>query len=313
MEEALKAPLARFSTIKIGGEADRLCQPTNSDELVKLVNKLNDKGDPWSIVGGGSNLLISSKGVTGTVIRTAYLKDIKTKEKDVIEADAGTRLPHLAKYAAQLGLSGLEFAVGIPGTVGGAVIMNAGAHGSCIANILESALIYDSEKDNLETVAAEDLGFVYRNCNLDPARHVVVSARFRLTPGSAEDISKKTQANEDYRWKTQPIGWPNLGSTFKNPQPDKTAGFLLDNAGAKKLQIGQAAVSSLHANFVVNLGNATSSEVTKLLKEMQNVVMKAHNIGLNPEWKTLGNFSEEELEAWTKAAQPGGAGILPAS
>ncbi|MBI1268842.1 UDP-N-acetylmuramate dehydrogenase [bacterium] len=301
MEEALKAPLSKFSTIKIGGEADRLCQPQNVDELVNLVDHLQETGEPWSIVGGGSNLLISSRGVRGTVIRTAFLKDIKSISAETLEAASGTRLPHLAKYAAQMGLAGLEFAVGIPGTVGGAVIMNAGAHGSCIANVLESALVYDSQAGDIKTIPAPELGFVYRNCNLDPSRHVVVSAKFKLTPGSSEEISAKTQANEDYRWRTQPIGWPNLGSTFKNPLPDKSAGFLLDQSGAKELKIGNAAVSSLHANFVINLGGATSEEVTALLGEMKNSVFNTFEIEMTPEWKTMGDFSDIELAAWKKS------------
>lgn len=301
MEEALKAPLSKFSTMKIGGEADRLCQPQNVDELVNLVDHLQETGEPWSIVGGGSNLLISSRGVRGTVIRTAFLKDIKSIAAETLEAAAGTRLPHLAKHAAQMGLSGLEFAVGIPGTVGGAVIMNAGAHGSCIANVLESALVYDSQTGDVKTIPASELGFVYRNCDLDPSRHVVVSAKFKLTPGSSEEISAKTQANEDYRWKTQPIGWPNLGSTFKNPLPDKSAGFLLDQSGAKDLKIGNAAVSSLHANFVINLGGATSEDVTALLGEMKNSVFNTFEIEMTPEWKTMGDFSDEELVAWKKS------------
>lgn len=300
MEEALKAPLSKFSTMKIGGEADRLCQPQNVDELVSLVNQLQEEGEPWSIVGGGSNLLISSRGVRGTVIRTAFLKDINSTNSETLEAAAGARLPHLAKYAAQMGLSGLEFAVGIPGTVGGAVIMNAGAHGSCIANILESALVFDSQAGDIKTIPASELGFVYRNCNLDPSRHVVVSAKFKLSPGSSEEISAKTQANEDYRWRTQPIGWPNLGSTFKNPLPDKSAGYLLDKSGAKDLKIGNAAVSSLHANFVINLGGATSEEVTDLLEKMKESVFNTFEIEMTPEWKTMGDFSDEELAAWIK-------------
>ncbi|MCA9817030.1 MAG: UDP-N-acetylmuramate dehydrogenase [Cyanobacteriota/Melainabacteria group bacterium] len=302
MEEALKAPLSKFSTMKIGGEADRLCQPQNVDELVSLVNQLQEEGEPWSIVGGGSNLLISSRGVKGTVIRTAFLKDINSTNSETLEAAAGARLPHLAKYAAQMGLSGLEFAVGIPGTVGGAVIMNAGAHGSCIANILESALVFDSQAGDIKTIPASELGFVYRNCNLDPSRHVVVSAKFKLSPGSSEEISAKTQANEDYRWRTQPIGWPNLGSTFKNPLPDKSAGYLLDKSGAKDLKIGNAAVSSLHANFVINLGGATSEEVTALLEKMKESVFNTFEIEMTPEWKTMGDFSDEELAAWIKPA-----------
>ncbi|MBK9144337.1 MAG: UDP-N-acetylmuramate dehydrogenase [Candidatus Melainabacteria bacterium] len=300
MEEATNAPLARFTTLKIGGEATRLCHPRTLDELVELVGRLEQRGEPWFIIGGGSNLLISSAGVKGTVIRTAYLTEINNPEPDVIEAAAGARLPHMAKQAAHLGLSGLEFAVGIPGTAGGAVIMNAGAHGSCIANILESATVYDTEEGDLKVYKAEELDFVYRACKLKPDKHVVVSARFRLQKGDASSIEEATRHNEDYRWRTQPIGWPNAGSTFKNPEPERAAGYLLDQAGAKNLKEGQAAVSAIHANFVINLGKATSTEVTSLLQRMQACVYDSYAIRLKPEWKTLGEFGAEEMAVWEK-------------
>lgn len=299
MDEAVNAPIARYTTLKIGGEAKRLCQPHSTDEFVELVDKLSKEGEPWFVLGGGSNLLVSSEGFKGTVVRTTNLIEIKNPEPEVLDAAAGARLPHLAKYAASMGLSGLEFAVGIPGTVGGAVIMNAGAHGSCIANILESAVVFDSQTGQLETLTKDVLQFQYRRCRLDPVRHVVVSARFKMNKGEAEEIEKKTKENEDYRWRTQPIGWPNAGSTFKNPKPDRTAGFLLDQAGAKELKEGQAAVSAIHANFVINLGGASSSEVTNLLKRMQNCVFEKFDLRLNPEWKTLGDFSESEKEIWS--------------
>src|SRR5262249_38662023 len=158
----------------------------------------------------------------------------------------------LARYAASVGLSGLEFSVGIPGTVGGAVVMNAGAHGSCIANIFESAIVFDTRRWDLVTLSKEDLAFEYRRSAIDPDTQIVLSARFRLTPDTKEEIDARIRHNEEYRWKTQPLSWPSAGSTFKNPDPERSAGFLLDKAGAKHMREGNAAVSAVHANFVIN-------------------------------------------------------------
>lgn len=298
MEELANAQLSRFTTLKIGGQAERLCNPSNVDELLDLLAKQKETGDPWHVIGGGSNLLISSRGVSGTVIRLAQVTELKAPEPDVIEAGTGARLPHLARWAAAHGLSGLEFAVGIPGTVGGAVVMNAGAHGSCIANVLESATIFDSQKGELTTLSNQELGFEYRRSKVDPDVHIVLSARFRLTPDRVELVEERIRHNEEYRWKTQPMSWPNGGSTFKNPFPDRTAGQLLDRSGAKQLREGNAAVSAVHANFVINMGGATSLEVVTLLKRMQECVQRTFAVRLKPEWKKLGHFSAEELEVW---------------
>ncbi len=298
MDEQKHIPLARYTTLKIGGEANRLCQPKSVEELSTLVEQLEKEGEPWFVLGGGSNLLISSDGFKGTVIRTALMTDVTSPEPNILEAAAGARLPHLAKYAAGLGLSGLEFAVGIPGTVGGAVIMNAGAHHSCIANILESATIYDAKKRTISTLTNSDLNFEYRRCVLDPAEHVVLSARFRMNPDKADVIQEITKQNEDYRWRTQPLGWPNAGSTFKNPEPTRGAGLLLDQAGAKNMKEGAAAVSAIHANFVINMGGASSKEVTTLMRRMQEIVFESFQINLKPEWKTLGTFGQEEKDIW---------------
>lgn len=298
MEEAARAPLARYTTLKIGGEADKLFHPATVDEFAQLLSSIKASGEPWYVIGGGSNLLISSNGVRGNVIRTTQLTGIKILGPGLLEAEAGARLPHLARQAASSGLSGLEFAVGIPGTVGGGVIMNAGAHGSSISKILESALVLDTATGDIKRMTNGELEFQYRRCALDPARHVVLSARFNMPPDKAEEIEERTRHNEEYRWKTQPLGFPNAGSTFKNPLPDKAAGMLLDQAGAKNLKEGNAAVSSLHANFVINLGGATSQEVTALLRRMQESVAETFNVDLVPEWKTMGTFSEDELSVW---------------
>ena len=181
MDEQAGEPLSRFTTLKIGGAARRLCQPRSIEEMVALLADLKERDEPWYVIGGGSNLLVSSKGVEGTVIRTAQVTNVQQLEPNVLEAGAGARLPHLAKHAAQLGLSGLEFAVGIPGTVGGGVIMNAGAHGSCMAEIIESVTIFDTDAGEIVTLSKQELNFQYRKSKLDPARQVVLSAQLRLT------------------------------------------------------------------------------------------------------------------------------------
>lgn len=298
MDEQAGEPLSRFTTLKIGGAARRLCQPSSIEEMVALLADFKDRDEPWYVIGGGSNLLVSSAGVEGTVIRTAQITNVQQLEPNVLEAGAGARLPHLAKHAAQLGLSGLEFAVGIPGTVGGGVIMNAGAHGSCMAEIIESVTIFDTDAGEIVTLSKQELNFQYRKSKLDPARQVVLSARLRLTSELPETIEAHTKANEEYRWRTQPIGWPNAGSTFKNPDPQNGAGMLLDKAGAKKLSEGKAAVSAIHANFVINLGGATSKEVSTLMKRMQACVYETFSVRLQPEWKTLGEFTQSEQEVW---------------
>lgn len=298
MDEAHNSPLWRCSTMKVGGDADQLYHPRRWQDLVSLIERLKKEGQPWHVLGGGSNTLISSDGVEGAVIRMTMMTSLTNPEPDLLEADAGTRLPHLAKYAASLGLSGLEFAVGIPGTVGGAVVMNAGAHGSCMANVVESATVMNCETGTVETFTREQLKFEYRNSVIDPSKYIVLSARLKMKPDEAAKIQAKTHENEDYRWRTQPLGWPNLGSTFKNPEPTRSAGFLLDQSGAKDLKEGHAAVSAIHANFVINLGGAHTKDIVQLLHRMQATVEERYSIRLHPEWKTLGRFNVVEREIW---------------
>lgn len=299
MEEQLNTSIARYTTLKVGGDAKRLVHPKNTDEVIEILDLLVKGGEPWFVLGGGSNLLVSSDGFDGTVIRMTQMQRMEQLEAPFLEADAGVRLPHLAKYAASIGLSGLEFAVGIPGTVGGAAVMNAGAHGGCMAEITDSVTVFDTTARKVVTLSKDALGFEYRRSNIDPDTHIVLSSRYRLTPDVAENIQARTKHNEEYRWKTQPLGWPNAGSTFKNPEPTRSAGFVLDQAGAKDLRKGNAAVSAVHANFVINLGGATSGDITSLLREMQNIVRDKFSIRLHPEWKRLGKFEDEELEVWS--------------
>lgn len=298
MEVLARESLARYTTLKIGGQATKFCQPNSTEELVELLANLKQQGEPWYVIGGGSNMLISSEGVEGTVIRTAQMTKVTQLDSNVIEAGAGARLPHLARQAAALGLAGFEFAVGIPGTVGGGIIMNAGAHGSCVADLIESVTIYDTVLENVRTLANDELDFQYRKSKLDPKLQVVLSARFKLKHDLPDTIESRIKANEEYRMRTQPIGWPNAGSTFKNPDPKHGAGYLLDQAGAKGLSFGKAAVSAVHANFVINLGGATSEDVATLMKRMQESVYNTFQVKLQPEWKCLGHLSKAAQEVW---------------
>lgn len=304
MEENANEALARYTTLRIGGEAEKLFHPQSIAELVSLASILSKSDKPLYVLGGGSNMLISSAGVKGNVIRTAQMTEIKQINEDTIEALAGARLPHLAKHAGSLNLSGLEFSVGIPGTVGGAVVMNAGAHGSCMAEIIESVVVFDSKENKLVTLTKNDLAFAYRKSNIDPASQIVVSARLKLKPGQKADIETKIKANEEYRLKTQPINYPNAGSTFVNPELKRSAGFLLEQSGAKGIICGQAAVSELHANFVINLGGATSKDVSDVLQHMQKCVYEKFAIKLYPEWKILGEFPASELAPWHYTSHP---------
>jgi UDP-N-acetylmuramate dehydrogenase len=298
MELLTGESLARYTTLKIGGQATKFCQPNSTEELLELLSNLKQKGEPWYIIGGGSNMLISSAGIEGTVIRTAQMTKVTQLDSNVIEAGAGTRLPHLARQAAALGLAGFEFAVGIPGTVGGGVIMNAGAHGSCVADLLQSVTIYDTVLGKLYTLSNNELEFQYRKSKLNPATQVVLSAQFKMNHDLPEAIENRIKTNEEYRMRTQPIGWPNAGSTFINPDSGRGAGYLLDQAGAKGLSFGKAAVSAVHANFVINMGGATSEEVATLMKRMQESVFNAFQVHLKPEWKCLGSLSKTAQEVW---------------
>lgn len=298
MEGQAGEPLARYTTLKVGGTAQCFWQPKSIDELVTIVSELKEKNEPWYVIGGGSNLLVSSNGVKGSVIRTAQITQAAQLDTNVLEAGAGARLPHLARYAAGLGLAGLEFAVGIPGTVGGGVIMNAGAHGSCMADIIDAVTIFDTVTGKVVTLSKQELEFQYRRSKLDPSRQVVLSALLKMVQDLPEKIEARIKANEDYRMRTQPIGWPNAGSTFKNPDPKRSAGLLLDQSGVKELTEGKAAVSAVHANFVINLGGATSHEIATLMKRMQERVYTNFAIKLQPEWKTLGEFTDSEREVF---------------
>ena len=282
--------LAGFTTWKVGGVAKNLAEPDSLDALRQLLEEHRQVGEALQIIGAGSNLLISDAGLPGLVICTRRLQGAQLDSNSgVVEALAGEPLPSLARRAAKAGLGGLEWSVGIPGTVGGAVVMNAGAHNSCIADMLVSAQVL-SPDGTLTTLTPEELGYTYRSSLLQGGKRIVTQATFQLQPGADPmQVIDRTKEHKKHRLSTQPYSYPSCGSVFRNPQP-YTAGWLIEQTGLKGYQLGGAQVAQLHANFIVNRGGAKASDIFSLIRHIQNEVQEHWSIWLEPEVKMLGEF-----------------------
>lgn len=279
-----------FTTWKVGGIAEWFAEPAHQDDIRALVGWSGHQGLPLHCIGAGSNLLIADGGLDGLTLCNRRLQgSCLDASGGWIEAEAGEPIPTLARKAARAGLVGLEWAVGIPGTVGGAVVMNAGAQGGCIAEWLHSVQLLDPKQpDQTLTWSASDLAFGYRQSRLQQEPLIVLSARFRLDHGhDPAAVTARTSANLHSRTSTQPYQQPSCGSVFRNPEPQK-AGQLIEALGLKGLQIGGAQVSPIHANFIVNTGGASAADIAALIAEVQQRVEAAHGITLHPEVKRLG-------------------------
>ena len=282
--------LHAFTTWKVGGPAEWFAEPGTQDELIALAGWAQTQGLPLRCIGAGSNLLIADAGLPGLTLCNRRLQGSRLEASSgLVEAQAGEPIPSLARKAARLGLSGLEWAVGIPGTVGGAVVMNAGAQGGCTADWLQSIWVLDpAQPETPFELGADELAFAYRHSRLQAESWIVLSACFRLEPGhDPAAITARTSANLHSRTSTQPYQQPSCGSVFRNPEPHK-AGRLIEELGLKGLQIGAAQVSPIHANFIVNTGQATAADIDALILEVQHRVMASHGIALHPEVKRLG-------------------------
>ena len=282
-------PLARLTTIRTGGSAELFARAGSLQELERLLAWAADEGLEVGVVGSGSNLLVADAGVRGLVVKLG--KELSKIEIDGtrIECGGGARLPSVSARAAQVGLTGLEFGVNIPGTVGGAVRMNANAYGGQLARVLEWVDVADGS--GARRRAPGELGFEYRRSNLQPGE-VVAQASFRLQPAESAEV-KATLADMRARRKAaQPSGIKTFGSTFKNPDDPRaegrTAGQLLQEAGCRGLSVGGASFSSKHANFIVNHGDATTADVIGVMAEGRRRVFERFGIGLEAEVQTLG-------------------------
>jgi UDP-N-acetylenolpyruvoylglucosamine reductase len=286
-------PLARLTTIRTGGHGEYFARPTTVEQLVDLLAWARAEGHEVGVVGSGSNLLVADEGVRGLVIKLD--KDLAQIERDGtrLRCGGGARLPAVSARAANAGLSGIEFGVNIPGTVGGAVRMNANAYGGELARVLEWVDV--ATADGVEQRAPEQLGFAYRRSGIGPGE-VVARASFRLTPAPVEDVKATLAGMRAKRKAAQPSGIKTFGSTFKNPTDDaraeeRTAGQLLEAAGCRGLRVGGAGFSAKHANFVENHGSATTADVLAVMAEGRRRVHERFGIVLEPEVQTLGRVA----------------------
>ena len=287
-------PMAEFTTLKVGGPAQALVMPADINEVVLLINGCRSENIPWYVVGGGSNLLVADEGLSGVVIAFGRdFSDIRIIGKDscgriLVEVEAGCRLARLLNWCKGKSLSGLEFSVGIPGTVGGAVIMNAGAWGREIKDVLSSLTWLTSG----EVVSGDrsELDFDYR-CWRRPVDAVVLSAIFSFTSGDDVEIAKICREHVAARRIKQPVAHGVAGSFFKNTK-DVAAGKLIEDAGLKGTKIGGAKVSEVHANFIVNTGDATTDDIINLMKLVRVQVWEVHKVWLEPEVDILGTDME---------------------
>jgi UDP-N-acetylmuramate dehydrogenase len=283
-------PLASLTSFRVGGPAEWYVAPRNLEELQASLEWAQAEGLAVTLIGAGSNLLISDRGLPGLVIGTRHLRysrfDLAT---GALTVAAGEPLPRLAWQVAELGWQGLEWAVGIPGSAGGAVVMNAGAHKSCIADILVCAQVL-SPTGELETFTPDQLNYSYRSSSLQNSQRLVTQATFQLQPGAdPQQVLATTTEHLEQRRRTQPYHLPSCGSVFRNPLP-YTAGWLIEQSGLKGYQIGAAQVAQRHANFILNCGGAKANDIWRLIRYIQQQVEQRWSLLLEPEVKTMGEF-----------------------
>jgi len=292
-------PMARHTYFRVGGPADAFICPDNVEKLQELLCWAGDKRIPHIVIGDGSNLLVRDKGIPGIVIvLTECLNEISRSggngESVLIKAMAGVRTQTLCRYAIEEGLSGINFALGIPGTVGGAIMMNAGTSSASISDVLDSVNIMLSTGTTLR-IKREELDFSYRKLSWDKnftkshrEEPIIIDGCFRLLQSDPVELKKEAGAVLKKRKDNQPTGTASAGCFFKNPPSGKTAGQLIDMAGLKGTRIGGAEVSAKHANFIVNMGTASASDILGLMQLIQETVFKKFNINLEPEVKIVG-------------------------
>lgn len=282
--------LAPLTSYRVGGVAEFYIAPRNFEEIQACFAWAHQKALPVTLIGAGSNLLVSDRGLPGLVICTRHLRQSRfDSETAQILAAAGEPIVRLAWQAAERGWSGLEWAVGIPGTVGGVVVMNAGAHTGCAADVLLTAQVLKPD-GNVDILWNADMSYRYRSSILQGDRRLVTQATFQLEPGhEPQEVIARTRKYLEQRHASQPYHLPSCGSVFRNPELHK-AGWLIEQTGLKGYQIGGAQVSTLHANFIVNCGRATAADILQLIRHVQERVEERWSIHLEPEVKMLGQF-----------------------
>ncbi|HUI68371.1 MAG TPA: UDP-N-acetylmuramate dehydrogenase [Nitrospirota bacterium] len=286
-------PLSRHTSFGIGGPADILAYPSDRHDLIVLLSGIKKQGASYVVIGSGTNLLVRDGGFRGVVICLQRLSTIRIERVyrsvggtfSVVYVEAGAPLPKLLSFAIEQGLTGLEFATGIPGTVGGAICMNAGTAAGEIGDVVDSATLL-SPDGVLVTRGREDMSFGYRTSNI-PAGHLILDAKIILRHDDEVRIKARVKDLQDNRKQRQPWGFKSAGSVFKNPQ-EESAGKLIETAKLKGRKVGDAQVSDQHANFIVNLGKARAKDVVALMEIVKQAVLDVHGVRLEPEIKIIG-------------------------
>ena len=281
-------PMSRHTTFRIGGEAACFIRISSEEQLRKLIPYFENVGIEYFVLGKGSNLLVGDKGYPGVILQISDACQQIEAEGNRLQVQAGAALSKVALFAMERGLEGLEFAAGIPGTVGGSVVMNAGAYGGEMKQVVESVRVLSPEGKIL-TLDNDTMEFGYRTSIIRNRNFTVLSVTFRLREGNREEIRARIEDFQKRRMEKQPLNYPSAGSTFKRPE-GYYAGKLIMDAGLRGFQIGDARVSDKHCGFVVNVGKATARDVTDVIEEVQEKVRERFGVSLEREVIYLGKF-----------------------
>ena len=279
-------PMASHTTFRIGGPADYFVMPETVEELRDILALCKEEGLPYFILGNGSNLLVGDKGFRGVVIQLYKNFDGLSIEGTKVTAKSGAMLIRVAKEAGKAGLTGLEFASGIPGTIGGAMVMNAGAYGGEMKDVVTAVTVLTKDGE-IKTLTGSEMNFRYRGSVVEDEGYIVLEAVMELKIGNLEEIQARIEELSLQRKTKQPIEYPSAGSTFKRPE-GHFAGKLIMDAGLRGFTVGGAQVSEKHCGFVINKGDATAKDVDELMKEVSRQVMEQFGVQLEPEVKRLG-------------------------
>lgn len=281
-------PMKNHTTLKVGGIADVLILPKTQQEVINTLKFAKENNILVTVIGNGSKLLVKDSGIRGIVIKFSSGYSSAVCDKEYVTVTAGYTLPRLAIFAKNNSLSGLEFAAGIPGNVGGAVYMNAGAYGSEMSNVIEE-VTYIDENLEVKTISNKECEFGYRTSFFKKSdkKYIILSAKLKLQTGNKEEIESLMKKNNDARKEKQPLEYPNAGSTFKRPE-GYFVGKMIDDLGLKGYSIGGAQISTKHSGFIVNKENATAKDILSLIEHIKEKVLEAYNVKLEEEIIVLG-------------------------
>ncbi len=286
-QRALEENMSSHVTFRTGGPAEYYVRP-NRQQIQPVLELCRRFDVPWMVIGNGSNLLVGDRGIRGLVMEIGRMMDRISIDGEFVTAEAGALLSSAARYAAKESLTGMEFASGIPGTVGGAVVMNAGAYGGEIKQILKSVTVLTEDGQERE-LGAEELDLGYRHSCILERRLIVLEAKLQLSKGNPEEISDRMEELKNRRVEKQPLEYPSAGSTFKRPE-GYFAGKLIQDTGLRGYQVGGAQVSEKHCGFVINKEKAVSKDIRQLIIDVQDQVEAQFGVRLEPEVKFIGDF-----------------------